>query len=88
VSELGTSTIGHFPLTQAERAVVWQLAIQSLAHDTGVAAATIALGEAAGRGRTELVSDGVDAVALLVDGEQLLTLRRDFVRRAAAERGQ
>jgi hypothetical protein len=83
-SQLPAATFGHLPLSKAERFVVWQLATQSLTHAAGVnaIAAQIALDEAVNRGATELVADA-DTVSLVVDGEQLFAVRRDFVAAAA-----
>jgi hypothetical protein len=83
-SQLPAATFGGLPLSNAERFVVWQLATQALTHAAGVnaVAAQIALDEAVNRGATELVADA-GTVSLVVDGEQLFAVRRDFVAAAA-----
>jgi hypothetical protein len=80
-SQLTRPVYGDAGLSDAERAVVLQLAVEGVAAAAGVSplAAAVALDEAAGRGAAHLVGDA-DRVAVEVDGEPLVTVSRDWLR--------
>jgi hypothetical protein len=83
LSELATTIFGDSRLSDDERAALMQLAVQAVARRAGVTAvaAAVALDEAAGRGAARLEGDG-GAVVLVVDGEVVVSARRDFLRGA------
>jgi hypothetical protein len=81
VSELATPISGHSGLSDAERSVLLQLAVEAVAirDDVPRQDARDLLDQMAEHGRAYLVGDE-DCAAVLVDGEPVVALRRASLR--------